>query len=63
MSKRKQVTCECRRYAFPHRRQEQCRDYLPAFVDPFEALRGTRHDMQYHIDRQRELAETVRGQG
>jgi len=55
--------CECQRYAFPHRRADQCRDYLPAFVDPFEALRGTRSDEQYHIDRQRELAETVRGQG
>ena len=62
--KRKQITCECQRYAFPHRRQEQCRDYLPAFVDPFEALRESGdYDRQYHIDRQRELAETVRGQG
>ncbi len=54
--------CECGRYKFPHRFQDQCRDYLPKPVDPFEGFSLSR-DLAYHNERQRELAETVRGQG
>jgi hypothetical protein len=33
--KRKQVTCRCNRLAFPHRKQEQCRDFKPRAPEHF----------------------------